>query len=440
MLPRLLGLFLATEDAIIKKQIRANQRTRGRRARSPEQMAALKNQLSALLSLTVQATAEDAEGGVYMTHRLAELGKAPTRYDRLVKDVYNDSLIYVADVLRQAKALTVQKGEQGVGEVHEFDAEQGRTIVRQRYRTRVALHKRFLKEVVTTMNVPTLKGTDAASWSTRLPGEEVVLLKNDDSGELVDYLDNPVADRWRANVRDYARALNEADVTHKANLGRPIVLQAKFVEAADGAPFDSLGGRLYGTTRATAPFYYPLSASDKLRMQIFGNPVVHLDFKAFGPVMAYHLRGINIDRDPYAMVPGYDRAVVKAVMNAMLSAKPRPSRQFLGDLDVDRGDRRWKMPRDEANKVAALVEGVHEDLRDSFWSSGWKTIQNREVKIVLGAALHLLRHYEVLGLTMHDSLYVAQEHEATAHARLVEHYKAVMGFAPLDISRNPAKA
>ena len=433
-LPAFIDTYLNTEKTLIEARV-AKGAVRNVRARTAAQTAALYALLNAYHANLVEAAVYGFDG-VSVSLNKADLCKAPTRYNRLVKDVEREQFITVTEVLEKAKAIRVVKGEKGTWLVTVYDWETGTTSQRPRMRTRVNLTKSYLETLRQTMLGKRAKWSEAntGSWFERLEGEEVVLVRDDDTEELVDYPDNPVADAWRLKVKRYNNAVNAADICHpEHDGGARIVLQARFVEAPAGQPWDSLGGRLYGTNSFTTPFWYAMSGEKKLAMTIDGSPVVCLDFKAFAPTLAHHMRGIEVASDPYLAVPGFSRDEVKTVFNAMLSAKPRRdgSHEFKGAFK-DKGDG-VTLPLDKLNAIVAAVEIAHPLLHDAFFAGGWKTLQNREVKIVFGAALELLDK-GIVACVMHDALYVTIDHESEALAALHAKYREVTGYAPLMVT------
>jgi hypothetical protein len=183
-------------------------------------------------------------------------------------------------------------------------------------------------------------------------------------------------------------------------------------------------GRAYGALHQQIP--------KDLRPFIYidGHPTIEIDFSAYHILMLYHLQGIDYPEDPYTACGGPE--LRKAFKTASLIAINAPSirkayRAIIGKFK-EKG-----IPLPKIKKpLKFLVEtfkAKHQPIANSICSDAGIKLQNIDSHI-MNAILMRLMGMGILGLSVYDSVIVAEEFGETAKAVMIEEYQKVFGFKP----------
>lgn len=183
-------------------------------------------------------------------------------------------------------------------------------------------------------------------------------------------------------------------------------------------------GRAYGALHQKLP--------KKLRQFIFidGKPTVELDFSAYHILMLYHRKGIDYPDDPYTACGGPEMR--KAFKIASLIGINAPSikkayRAILGKFEEENIP--LPMVKSPLKHLIETFKAVHEPIADSICSDVGIELQNIDSHI-MNAILMSLMDMGILGLSVYDSVIVAEEFAEITRGIMIEEYQKVFGFKP----------
>jgi hypothetical protein len=182
-------------------------------------------------------------------------------------------------------------------------------------------------------------------------------------------------------------------------------------------------GRAYGAQHQ--------SLSKELRKHILinGQKTLEPDFTAYHMLMLYHMEGIDYAEDPYEVIDGPDnRDLFKSVclisINAKLSKAWRPIKEKLKDLKI-------QLPKVKRPYVSLLkkVREAHGPIAHHIGADKGIELQNIDSHI-MNAILMRLMDMGILGLSVFDSVIVAEDVAEIARGIMIEEYQRVFGFKP----------
>ena len=185
-----------------------------------------------------------------------------------------------------------------------------------------------------------------------------------------------------------------------------------------------LGGRAYGA-------YHQSMLRKPMRKNILidGQPTIEIDFAGFHIRMLYHLEGTDFQDDPYSVCEGPEmRDIYKAVGLIAINATKRGACLAIHDELKDRGVE----PPVREKPYASLVQGfkqAHPAIAHHLFSKIGRRLQNID-SMIMNAILVRLMDNGILGLPVHDSVIVQQQHEAFSKEVMTQEYKKEMGFEP----------
>ena len=217
-----------------------------------------------------------------------------------------------------------------------------------------------------------------------------------------------------------------------------------------------LGGRYYGS-------YQQLSKSDRKKLLINGNPVVEPDYSGLHINLIYTFAGLQLEGKAYD-VPGYDEAVIKAVMLRLLNGSKvnnQSNKQLIGQINKSAGvvvpdislEYKKKLASYNAYlcpkpKKPACLEGFieeipagtngqdllnaikdrHSKVKDLLGSKDiGLRLQNKD-SIIMSDVLNRLIDLKIPALPVHDSVIVQENHKQMTIDVMKEAYNSNTGF------------
>ena len=145
--------------------------------------------------------------------------------------------------------------------------------------------------------------------------EEEIIIKKDENGKRIDYVDNIYTNQQREDLQKYNNLLRKThigtegiDLRYKYD---PTSITVKRVFNGEGG-----GGRFY------SGFWHTMPEEDRLKLKINNERVCELDYAAFHATIVYALKGIPLEDDPYT-IEGCKRDEVKKVFLALFNCKSR---------------------------------------------------------------------------------------------------------------------
>ncbi|SFP14617.1 hypothetical protein SAMN03159463_03682 [Mesorhizobium sp. NFR06] len=261
---------------------------------------------------------------------------------------------------------------------------------------------------------------------THQTGETIVLKRSkdrddfwDDGGRL-DYQDDGMTDRFRAEMSDINQWLQEADLQFDwrgiAWPHTPIALRDRRLRRVfTQGRFDS-GGRLFGG------FWQQLRKDERrVGLRISGEEAVELDYGQAGARILYGMAGQQPPSDDLYHLWGYvqQREGIKRVMSAMIFAE-KPLERFPQDT------RKLFRRSDKIAEVVAAIEQKHELIRDRFHRGLGHDVQFIESQIMVGVLL-IMKARGITALPIHDALMVPASAAATAKEVMLSVFRRVAG-------------
>ena len=186
------------------------------------------------------------------------------------------------------------------------------------------------------------------------------------------------------------------------------------------------GGRAYGAFHQDMLRKYM-----RKDILIDGQPTAEIDFSAYHILMLYHQEGIDYQDDPYSVCEGSEmRAIYKAV--GLIAINAKSDIKAYGAIRDELRDRGIPAPRrDEPLKtLVRKFREAHKGIEHHLFSDAGIELQNIDSKIMNAILVRLMDH-GILGLSVYDSVIVAEQYAEILRDIMVTEYKEVMGFKPM---------
>ena len=183
-------------------------------------------------------------------------------------------------------------------------------------------------------------------------------------------------------------------------------------------------GRAYGALHQKLP--------KELRpfIHIDGRPTLEIDFGAYHLLMLYHLQGIDYPEDPYTACGGLEMR--KAFKIASLIGINAPNiRKAYRAIRAKFEEENIPLPmvKRPLKYLIETFKAKHQPIANSICSDAGIELQNIDSHI-MNSILMRLMDMGILGLSVYDSVIVAEEFAEIARAVMIEEYQNVFGFKP----------
>lgn len=244
--------------------------------------------------------------------------------------------------------------------------------------------------------------------------EEETIIKKDEKGKLIDYIDDRFTNQMRDDLRAYNNLLKQTDIGTNG-----IDLQYKFDPTSvivkrifNG---ESGGGRFYNG------FWMNMPKEDRLKLRINGEEVCELDYAAFHPTICYAMQGMQISEDPYT-IEQCDRNEVKKAFLVLFNCK---SRQHA--INTIRSEFHIK----NAESLLQKIEQKHEAISKSFFNPGFGLhLQNMDSWIAEDI-INRLTKKGIVCLSVHDSFIVAEKYKLELRNTMESAFQEKLHFNPI---------
>jgi len=186
------------------------------------------------------------------------------------------------------------------------------------------------------------------------------------------------------------------------------------------------GGRAYGAFHQDMLRKYM-----RKDILIDGQPTTEIDYSAYHILMLYHQEGIDYPEDPYSVCEGSEmRDIYKAVGLIAINAKSDTT--AYGAIRDELRGRVIQVPlRDEPLKtLVRKFREAHREIEHHLFSDVGVELQNIDSKIMNNILMRLMAK-GILGLSVHDSVIVAEQYADVLREIMVAEYEKVMKFKPL---------
>ena len=185
-----------------------------------------------------------------------------------------------------------------------------------------------------------------------------------------------------------------------------------------------LGGRAYGAVHQSVP--------SEIRPCVFidGQPTVELDYSAYHPLMLYHLEGIDYQDDVYSVCEGPDmRDTYKVASLVAINAENK--RKAYGGISDKLKKKGIPLPAGDEPliRLVRCFKEAHPRISKYICADMGVRLMNLDSQI-MNAILTKLMDQGILGLSVYDSIIVAEQHYAVLYQLMMDEYEKVMGFKP----------
>ena len=155
-----------------------------------------------------------------------------------------------------------------------------------------------------------------------------------------------------------------------------------------------------------------------------------IDFSAYHIRMLYHKEGIDYTEDPYLVCGGPEmRNIYKSV--GLISINAKNNKSAYGAINDELEKNNIPLPKIDKPLVSLIktFRDAHKPIAKYLFSGIGLTLQNIDSHI-MNAILMRLMDKGILGLSVYDSVIVAEQHEAFTKEVMTKEYKKIMGFNP----------
>jgi hypothetical protein len=184
-------------------------------------------------------------------------------------------------------------------------------------------------------------------------------------------------------------------------------------------------GRSYG------PVHQNISKDLRKHIRINGEPTIELDFSAMHPRMLYHLEGEDYPGNPYEACDGkYMKGTYKAAFLVGINAKNK--KEAMNATHQKMIDKKLPWPHKEKPLCYIMdkIYEVHETIAHKMCSEAGTRLMRLDSDIMNNILMSLMEK-GICGLSVHDSVIVAERHQDTLYQVMMEEYKKIMEFYPV---------
>ncbi|MCD4820760.1 MAG: hypothetical protein K8R11_01495 [Methanococcoides sp.] len=185
------------------------------------------------------------------------------------------------------------------------------------------------------------------------------------------------------------------------------------------------GGRAYGSFHQ-----HKLRKYMRKDILIDSQPTAEIDFSAYHILMLYHKKRIDYPYDPYSVCEGPEmRNIYKSV--GLISINAKNNKSAYGAINDELEKNNIPLPKIDKPLVSLIktFRDAHKPIEQYLFSGIGLTLQNIDSHI-MNAILKSLMDKGILGLSVYDSVIVAEQHEAVTKEVMTKEYKKIMGFNP----------
>ena len=177
------------------------------------------------------------------------------------------------------------------------------------------------------------------------------------------------------------------------------------------------GGRAYGALHQNIP------KNVRQHIYINGESTTNIDFSAYHIRMLYHKEGIDYTEDPYLVCGGLEmRDIYKSV--GLISINAKNNKSAYGAINDELKENNIPLVH-----LVKTFRDAHKPIEQYLFSGIGLTLQNIDSHI-MNAILMRLMDNGILGLSVYDSVIVAEQYADILLEIMVAEYEKVMKFKP----------
>jgi hypothetical protein len=244
--------------------------------------------------------------------------------------------------------------------------------------------------------------------------EEEIIIKKDENKKVIDYVDNKITNQMRENLQKHNNLLRKTNIgTDGINLRYkydPTCITVKRVFNAD-----DFGGRFYNG------FWMNMPKEDRKKLKINNEEVCELDYSALHPRIAYALKGIQVNEDPYT-IEGCDRAEVKKAFLVLFNCES-PEHA----INTMRSESHIK----NAKPLLQKIEQKHEAISDYFYTPSFGMYLQRNDAWLAENIINRLTNKGIACLPVHDSFIVAKKYKSELRSAMEDIFYNTFSIKPI---------
>lgn len=224
--------------------------------------------------------------------------------------------------------------------------------------------------------------------------EEEVIIKRDEDKNNIDYEDDKITNQMRESLQKYNNLLRQTDINKDAINLRYHKCDPTRITVKRIFDKDDNGGRFYNG------FWENMPETDRSKLKINNEEVCELDYSSFHPTIAYALKGIQLEDDPYT-IDGCDRNEIKKALLLLFNCK---SREHAINTVKSEGIK-------NAEYLVQKIEQKHEAISDNFYDPWFGMHLQRNDALIAEFIINKLTERGIACLSIHDSFIVAKKYE-----------------------------
>jgi len=243
--------------------------------------------------------------------------------------------------------------------------------------------------------------------------EEETVIKKDENGKLIDYVDDRFDKKKREELRNYNNLLRRTNINTDAidllYKYDPTCITVKRIFNGESG-----GGRFYGG------FWENMPKADRKKLKINNEEVCELDYSTLHPTICYATKGIQLDGDAYT-IEGCERNEVKKAFLILFNCKSR--KHALNTM-------RSEFHINDAESLLQKIELKHSAIKNSFYNPPYGLFLQR---MDSNLAEKIINYFTLKGipcLSIHDSFIIAKSYESELRSVMEEVFYKSFHFKP----------
>ena len=243
--------------------------------------------------------------------------------------------------------------------------------------------------------------------------EEEVIIKRDENKNNVDYEDDKIINQMRESLQKYNDLLRQTDINTDAIDLRYHKCDPTSITVKRIFDKDDNGGRFYNG------FWENMPETERSKLKINNEEVCELDYSSFHPTIAYALKGIQPEDEPYA-IDGCDRNEVKKALLLLFNCK---SREHAINTVRSEGIK-------NAESLVHKIEEKHKAISDNFYDPWFGMHLQSNDSLIAGFIINKLTERGITCLPIHDSFIVAKKYEKELQDLMENYFYMIFEVKP----------
>lgn len=242
---------------------------------------------------------------------------------------------------------------------------------------------------------------------------EEVIIKRDENKNNVDYEDDKITNQMRESLQKYNTLLKQTDINTDAVDLRFHKCDPTSITVKRIFDKDDNGGRFYNG------FWENMPETERLKLKINNEEVCELDYSSFHPTIAYALKEIQLEGDPYT-IDGCDRNEVKKALLLLFNCK---SRKHAIHTIRSEGIK-------NVEYLVQKIEEKHKAISENFYDPWFGMHLQSNDSLIAEFIINKLTERGIACLPIHDSFIVAKKYEKELQALMESYFFMIFQVKP----------